>query len=394
MSTPDAPALPPLRPGARRGAARRCCCPTSPTARSTGPRSARSSARTVDAGLTPAVNMDTGFVQLLDPATRAAVLATTAEVLAGRAAGPVAPADPLPGRGVRGRPARRPVRPRPLPGRAGRGAGGGRHPGGLPVPRPQRARPRRVGRGAPRPSPPRSTGSWPSSSAQQFVPYGRIYPLDAYRGLLEIPACIGAKHSSLSRAEEWDRLALRDAVRPDFHVFTGNDLAIDMICWGSDYLLGLAAFAPDHFARRDAAWAAGDPAFHELNDRLQYLGAFSFRDPVPAYRHDAALFLHHRGWIASPTVPEGAATRPASDRRRPGPDRRRPGGGLVSERPDGPADDTDSSIDIVQVKRLKTPADLRARAGPPRRRAPRGRRRWRPTARWPDRSPIVRRLRR
>ncbi len=103
-------------------------------------------------------------------------------------------------------------------------------------------------------------------------------------------------------------------MRPDFHVFTGNDLAIDMVCWGSDYLLGLAAFAPDHFARRDAAWAAGDPAFHELNDQLQYLGAFCFRDPVPAYRHDAAVFLHHRGWITSPAVPLGAATRPASDR--------------------------------------------------------------------------------
>ena len=78
--------------------------------------------------------------------------------------------------------------------------------------------------------------------------------------------------------------------------------------------VGLAAFCPDHFARRDRAWATGDPAFHELNDRLQYLGAFSFRAPVPAYRHDAALFLHHRGWISSPTVPEGAPTRPDSDR--------------------------------------------------------------------------------
>ena len=50
----------------------------------------------------------------------------------------------------------------------------------------------------------------------QFVPYGRIYPLEAYRGLLGIPECVGAKHSSLSRAAEWDRLALRDALRPDF----------------------------------------------------------------------------------------------------------------------------------------------------------------------------------
>jgi len=146
-----------------------------------------------------------------------------------------------------------------------------------------------------------------------FVPYGRIYPLDAYEELLGIEACIGAKHSSLSRVAEWDRLAVRDRVRPEFHVFTGNDLAIDMICWGSDYLLGLAAFCPDRFAARDEAWATGDPSFYERNDRLQHLGAFSFRAPVPAYRHDAAMFLHHRGWIASPTVPAGAPTRPASD---------------------------------------------------------------------------------
>ena len=50
-------------------------------------------------------------------------------------------------------------------------------------------------------------------------------------------------------------------MRPDFKVFTGNDLAIDMVMYGSDYLLGLSAFAPDAFARRDAMWAAGDPAF-------------------------------------------------------------------------------------------------------------------------------------
>ncbi len=267
--------------------------------------------RTAGAGLTPAVNMDTGFVQLLSPATRQAVLATTAEVLAGLPAA--------------GRPARflagafvpdRPGDPFALD-RYRTELTTVQEAGGTPVIFPSQ------GLNALDPD------DWVRAHRSlavdadrfvafelgaQFVPYGRIYPLDAYRGLLEIDACIGAKHSSLSRAEEWDRLVLRDAVRPDFHVFTGNDLAVDMICWGSDYLLGLAAFAPDHFARRDAAWAAGDPAFHELNDRLQYLGAFSFRAPVPAYRHDAAMFLHHRGWISAPAVPPGAATRPGSDR--------------------------------------------------------------------------------
>jgi dihydrodipicolinate synthase/N-acetylneuraminate lyase len=269
--------------------------------------------RTVDAGLTPAVNMDTGFVQLLDPATRAVALATAAEVLAGRVDGPTGGSTRLlAGAFVADRPG---------------------DPFDLDRYRPELAAVQAAG-GTPVVFPSHGLNgldpdAWVEAHraiatevdrfvafelGEQFVPYGRIYPLAAYRGLLEVPACIGAKHSSLSRADEWERLALRDAVRPDFHVLTGNDLAIDMVCWGSDYLLGLAAFAPDHFARRDAAWAAGDPAFHELNDRLQYLGAFSFRDPVPAYRHDAALFLHPRGWITTPAVPGGAATRPVSDR--------------------------------------------------------------------------------
>jgi hypothetical protein len=83
-----------------------------------------------------------------------------------------------------------------------------------------------------------------------------------------------------------------------------------MVCYGSDYLLGLSAFAPDLFAERDRRWAEGDPAFHELNDALQLLGGFAFRTPVPAYRHDAALFLAHRGWIDSDTTPPGAPRRP------------------------------------------------------------------------------------
>jgi hypothetical protein len=147
-----------------------------------------------------------------------------------------------------------------------------------------------------------------------FVPYGRIYSLAAYEGLLGVSSCIGAKHSSLSRAAEWDRLAVRDRVRPDFHVYTGNDLAIDMVCYGSDYLLGLSAFAPEAFAERDRRWACGERSFHELNDVLQYLGAFAFRAPVPAYRHDAALFLQLRGRIDCDATPPGAPRRRDSDR--------------------------------------------------------------------------------
>jgi dihydrodipicolinate synthase/N-acetylneuraminate lyase len=147
-----------------------------------------------------------------------------------------------------------------------------------------------------------------------FVPYGRIPSIDAYEAMMAIRSCIGAKHSSLSRQLEWDRLAVRDRVRPDFRVFTGNDLAIDMVMYGSDYLLGLSTFAPAEFALRDRLWAAGDPRFHELNDLLQYLGHFTFRAPVPGYRHNAAMWFELRGWSSSSRTPAGAPQRPESDR--------------------------------------------------------------------------------
>ena len=70
---------------------------------------------------------------------------------------------------------------------------------------------------------------------RMFHPAGRIWTLDTYAAMLEIPAMIGAKHSSLSRRLELDRLAVRDERRPGFMVLTGNDLAIDLVTEGSDY---------------------------------------------------------------------------------------------------------------------------------------------------------------
>ncbi|MCK5001173.1 MAG: dihydrodipicolinate synthase family protein, partial [Anaerohalosphaera sp.] len=146
-----------------------------------------------------------------------------------------------------------------------------------------------------------------------FAPFGKIYDLDTYTGLVQIPRCIGAKHSSLSRKLEWQRLRVRDSVRPDFMVLTGNDLAIDMVMYGSDYLLGLSTFAPDAFALRDKLWQNGDDSFYELNDLLQYLGFLAFRPPVPAYKHSAAQFLHLRQWIATDKTHPNSATRPDTD---------------------------------------------------------------------------------
>ena len=53
---------------------------------------------------------------------------------------------------------------------------------------------------------------------------------------------------------------MRDELRPDFLVLTGNDLAIDMVMYGGDYLLGLSTFAPEDFAAGTAAGPTGDVA--------------------------------------------------------------------------------------------------------------------------------------
>ncbi len=259
--------------------------------------------RTSEAGLTPAVNMDTGYVQLLDDATATQVLDRTAALTGGQFVAGAFVAD------VAGDAHDEAALVRAALAITGRG--------GTPVVFPSH------GLAA------LGDDDWVAAHAKvgsevgrfigfelgtMFVPYGRIVGLDTYRALMEIPECIGAKHSSLSRHLEWERLRLRDEVRPEFMVLTGNDLAIDMVMWGSDYLLGLSTFAPAEFALRDRLWLTGDAAFYELNDLLQYLGQFTFRPPVPGYRHDAALCFQLRGWAASDTTPPGATRRPGSDR--------------------------------------------------------------------------------
>lgn len=260
-------------------------------------------ARTAAAGLVPAVNMDTGYGHLIDEGTRLEALRLTRETIPGQAftAGafvrdwPGDPFDPdgyarqieqiqtsgaiptiFQSYGLTGLP----------PGQILKAYEGfGRH----------------------------AAQFIAFELGTMFAPFGKIYDLDTYTGLLGIQACIGAKHSSLSRKLEWERLDLRDQVRPDFKVFTGNDLAIDMVLYGSDYLLGLSTFAPDFFALRDGFWREGDARFYELNDVLQYLGFFAFRSPTPAYKHSAAQFLKLRGWIACDRTHPKSPTRPDSD---------------------------------------------------------------------------------
>jgi len=143
-----------------------------------------------------------------------------------------------------------------------------------------------------------------------FAPNGEIFDDETMRGLMQIPELVGLKHSSLDRMKELELLALRDEVRPEFRIYTGNDLAINMIEYGSDYLLGLATFAPEKFADRDRFWESANPAYYDLSDALQHLGNVAFRQPIPAYKHSAAIFLNLTGRIPSDKPHPRNPTRP------------------------------------------------------------------------------------
>lgn len=259
--------------------------------------------RTFDAGLSPAINMDTGYANLIDESTRTEALGRTQSIAAGRdfVAGVYVaskPGDEFDADGYR------------------RGSLQVQGFGGTPIFF-------------------QSFGLTAGSDADildryqtlakdcdeflafelgtMFAPFGKIYSLDLYQHLMQITKCRGAKHSSLRRDLEWQRLQVRDETRPEFMVLTGNDLAIDMVMYGSDYLLGLSTFAPEAFARRDAMWLSGDTDFYHLNDLLQYLGTLAFRAPVPAYKHSAAQFLHLRGMMKTSLTHPKSPGRPDSD---------------------------------------------------------------------------------
>ncbi|MGH9397666.1 MAG: dihydrodipicolinate synthase family protein [Terriglobia bacterium] len=144
---------------------------------------------------------------------------------------------------------------------------------------------------------------------RMFSPNGRIFSQSVLRAIMDLPQCLGLKHSSLDRGTEIERLRLRDQTRPNFVIYSGNDLAMDTIEYGSDYLLGLSTFAPEAFAARDKAWLEGAPDYLELRDAIQYLGWVAFREPVPAYKHSAAIFLKLTGGLECDATHPRAAQR-------------------------------------------------------------------------------------
>jgi len=266
-------------------------------------------ARTADAGLVPAVNMDTGYGPALEPATRRRVLALAADTLGDHR--PVEGWSFVAGAHLDGAEG--------APGRAElvdgyrRAASEVAAAGGVPIVFPS-AGAAALPEGEVAPVLASIAGAVDRILAfelgREFHPHGRIWDLATYAEVLDVAGVVGAKHSSLRRGPEWERLAMRDARRPGFLVLTGNDRAIDMVRWGSDYLLGLSTFAPAAFACRDRLWRESDPLVYELDDALQAVGAVAFRDPVPAYRHDAALVWRRRGWSPTAGVLAGSPTRP------------------------------------------------------------------------------------
>jgi dihydrodipicolinate synthase/N-acetylneuraminate lyase len=260
--------------------------------------------QTFDAGLIPAVNMDTGFANLIDDDTKRRVLEITRRLANGRtflggAFVKDAPSETFNADGYR------------------RSMESVQSFGGTPIVFPSYGMQsldsaglvnafEQFARWSPR--------FYGFELGEAFVPFGRIFTIDQFAKIMDVTECVGAKHSSLRRTLEWERLALRNKQRPEFQILTGNDFAIDMVTFGSDYLLGLAAFAPELFALRDTFWKDGDPHFFGLNDALQYLGAFAFRSPTPAYRHSAAMFLKLTGRIVCDATHPQSPKRPDSDR--------------------------------------------------------------------------------
>jgi hypothetical protein len=241
--------------------------------------------RTINAGLIPAVNMDAGYAHLLDPASKRHVLDRTETIAGDRFVAGAFDVEE---------------------------AADVRQRGATPVIVPSDRQGEDVA----------ADYQWLARHVDHFIgvelspvfdPAGRLWDTDTWKQVLDLEQCLGVHHVSLQRSLEWERLRLRDEVRPDFRVFTGNDLAIDMVVYGSDYLLAGASMAPELFAERDARWAAGDPSFYELDDALQHLGDIAFRPPIPAYRHSVAIVMTLRGWLGTDAVPLGVPCRTEVD---------------------------------------------------------------------------------
>jgi hypothetical protein len=140
-----------------------------------------------------------------------------------------------------------------------------------------------------------------------------LYPPEVVTRLIDVASLGGLVHASLDRQAEWARVEARDIARPEFRIYSGHERALDMVSYGSDYLLGTAGCAPEAFAIRDRAWRDGDARGFDLNDALQYLGALLHRRPLTGARHAAVQWFEARGIVRGARPVAGVAARPDSD---------------------------------------------------------------------------------
>ena len=141
-----------------------------------------------------------------------------------------------------------------------------------------------------------------------------LYAAEVVTRILDIASLGGLVHASLDRGAEWARIEARDIARPDFRIYSGHERALDMVAYGSDYLLATAGCAPEAFAARDRAWRHGAPVGFELNDALQALATLLYREPIDGARHGALQWLQACGWSRRTARPcAGVALRPDTD---------------------------------------------------------------------------------
>ncbi len=248
--------------------------------------------RTADAGLTPAVNMELGYVQRLTPKERRQVLALASDVMVAQpfVCGAYVSDN---GDGINMyREAMDEIT----------------QDGGLPVLFPSKHLSSLDSAGLVATFEALTKDNQPLIAYEvdsSVLPNGRLFTREEFHGIMAIPSVKGIRHKSLSRRMEWERLSMRDYARPDFKIYSGNDLAIDMMMYGSDYFLSVSACCPQAFAMRDRYWKEGDARFYEVNDVLQSLGMFAFRPPFESSRHSVTQMLRIRARVDSDlTAPE------------------------------------------------------------------------------------------
>ena len=256
---------------------------------------------TFAAGLTPAVNLFAGSVDWLGREQRIDVLATAAGVARGRRfiAGTLPTEDAA-----------------PLAARYGRAVDAVVRQGGTPVLLPIRELATLDGDALAhlwRQATAGHRGVLVIEMAAAFDAPAPLYSADVVTRILDIASLGGLVHASLDRGVEWARIEARDVARPDFRIYSGHERALDMVAYGSDYLLATAGCAPEAFAARDRAWRQGAPIGFELNDALQALATLLYRDPIDGARHGALQWLQARGVLGRPSPAPGIVLRPDSD---------------------------------------------------------------------------------